>query len=106
MENVTWKSGYGQGSVALSADGRFVFHDAQQFNARDLNDKRKAFPGHVLGATADLAMTEKSICDIETAEVVDNWGYKAAAIGVSQNGDRVVTYDSDQRELVIYGVEQ
>lgn len=88
METGESSRGYSKLGIALSADGRFFFHNRQQVDARDLKRKLKAFPNLVLAATADLALTAAEICDIETAEVLLRWDYQVGAIGVSLGAKR------------------
>ncbi|NQT39384.1 MAG: hypothetical protein HQ581_17940, partial [Planctomycetes bacterium] len=105
MENVTYAQGYARGGAVLSADGRFFFHDRHRFDTRDVKRSPKVFPNYIKGATADLAFTETEVCDIETAEVLQHWGYKTPAVGVSLAGDQVVTFDADKHELVVFKVD-
>lgn len=104
METGETSDGYSRGGTVLNADGRFFFHDRQQVDARDLKRKLNVFPNIVKGATADLALTEAEICDIESAEVLQRWGYKAGTVGVSLAGDQVIVHDTGKDELVVYEV--
>jgi S1-C subfamily serine protease len=93
------------GGAVLNSDGHFFFHDAQQFDARDLTSSQKTFSGPVIAASADLAFTALEVCDIKTGEALQRWESPIIAAAVTLAGDQLVTCPKGKNQLIVYEIQ-
>ena len=97
MEGGETVRGFPRGDAVLSTDGRFFFQDRQQVDARDLQHKLNTFPGVIVGATADLAVTKAEICDIETAAVLQPGDTRRAQLVSASSATKLLSTTATRR---------